>query len=86
MSSTKLFHKGHLVIDENSDFRGTVNGNLTVSSGVNARIYGIVNGDLIAEENSLVTLYGILNGNIVDCGASITVHGLVNRPRRKSAI
>lgn len=86
MVSTKQFHNGHLVIEEDTDFRGLANGGMTVSTGVSARIYGIINGDLIAEENSVVTLYGLLNGNLVDKGAAVTVHGLVNKPAHQSSV
>lgn len=75
----QTFHgnmQGPVVLKEDLDFYGRLNGDASAASGVTLHFHGIMTGDLTIEPGASVELRGRVNGSVVNKGHLI-IYGQV---------
>jgi cytoskeletal protein CcmA (bactofilin family) len=68
--------QGPVVLTEDLDFYGRLNGDASAASGVTLHFHGIMTGDLTIETGASVDLRGRVNGSVLNKGR-LTIYGQV---------
>ncbi|MBB5278781.1 autotransporter passenger strand-loop-strand repeat protein [Rhizobium rosettiformans] len=69
--------EGTLTLEQDLDFHGMINGNLTVPSGRILMMHGMINGDLVVDSGGRAHVAGTVNGTVINHGGEVTVEGTV---------
>lgn len=70
--------EGDTRIEEDTELRGMITGNVMVAPGVTLELRGMVLGSLGLERSSRVYLRGMVTGNVENRGGHLEVWGMVD--------
>lgn len=68
----------NLLLEEDTEIRGMVIGNVSVAKGVSLKLTGMVNGHINCRPGSEVVINGTVNGDVTNEGGSLQIYGTIN--------
>lgn len=69
---------GEMLVREDTQVQGIINGRVYVEKGAHLFHYGMINGTVTVDKGSEAQIFGFVKGDVINNGGSLMVFGTVN--------
>jgi predicted acyltransferase (DUF342 family) len=69
---------GEMLVREDTQVQGIINGRVYVEKGAHLFHYGMINGTVTVDKGSEAQIFGFVKGDVINNGGSLKVFGTVN--------